>query len=189
VPAHNLTISSRSQKMLFKLLRIDSHRSMEGARQIFGSMFGIGIRNRAPKKGELPRSVHFGNIVNVVNVSLDEGINEMERFKEFTFMQGIDFIYNEICQALRIRVQYSRVEAESDIVRSEVQLNQSVLMILDNQPGMAPKVVPGVFFIRNENLVQVMSVNGHDVVVSDNNSVQYNISLNEARHLMEACVS
>jgi hypothetical protein len=37
--------------------------------------------------------------------------------------------------------------------------------------------------------VQVMSVNGHDVVVSDNNSVQYNISLNEARHLMEACVS
>jgi hypothetical protein len=57
-----------------------------------------------------------------------------------------------------------------------------------DQPVMVPTVVPGDFFVRNEDLVQVVSVNGNDVVISDDDGVQYNISLNEARHLMEAYV-
>ncbi len=161
---------------------------MEGARQFFGITFGIGIRNRAPKKGELPQSVCFGDVVNMVNVTANEGLNNLERFKEFTFMQGIDFIYNEICRTLRIRVRYIRVEAESDLVSSVVGLNRSVLMIPDDQTEIVSTVAPGDFFIRNENLVQVVSVIGHDVVVSDDDGVQYNLSLNEARHLMQAYV-
>ncbi len=45
-----------------------------------------------------------------------------------------------------------------------------------------------IFFVRNENLVHVVSVNGYGVVVSDDEGVQYNIGLNEERHTMEAYV-
>ena len=58
-------------------------------------------------------------------------------------------------------------------------------MNLDDRPVMLPTVAPGDFFIRNETLVQVISVNGAVVVVSDDNNNESNISLNEARHLME----
>jgi hypothetical protein len=100
---HNLTISSRSQKLLFKLLRINSARSMEGARQMFRDTFGIGIRNRASKVGEPPQMVCFGDIVNIVNVNANNPLDDTECYKELTFMQGVDFIYNESFRLLRIR--------------------------------------------------------------------------------------
>jgi len=70
---------------------------------MFGDTFGIGIRNRAPKVGEPPQMVCFGDIVNIVNVNANNPLDDAERYKELTFMQGVDFIYNESFQLLRIR--------------------------------------------------------------------------------------
>jgi hypothetical protein len=113
---HNLTISSRSQKLLFNLLRIDSARSMEGARQMFGDTFGIGIK-----------PPQIGDIVNIVNVDANNPLDDdAERYKELTFMQGVHFIYNESFQLLRIRARYSRVAAESPLISNVLGLNLSL---------------------------------------------------------------
>jgi len=68
---------------------------MEGARQMFGDTFGIGIRNRALKVGEPLQMVRFGDIVNIVNVDANNPLDDAERYKQLTFMQGVNFIYNE----------------------------------------------------------------------------------------------
>jgi hypothetical protein len=39
--------------------------------------------------------VCFGDIVNIVNVDAKNPLDDTERYKELTFMQGVDFIYNE----------------------------------------------------------------------------------------------
>ncbi len=85
-------------------------------------------------------------VPNTVNAPSDEGLKYLECSKEFTFMQGIDFIYNEICRTLRNRVRCSRVESELDLVSSVVGLTQRVLMIPYDQPEIVPTVVPGDFF-------------------------------------------
>jgi hypothetical protein len=105
----NLTLSSHSRKILLKLLRIDSTRSIEGARLLFGITFGVGIRNRPPNKGQPPRSMHYDDVVNIVDVPLEHQLNQVERYTEFICSQGVNFMYNESCQALKIRVRYSRV--------------------------------------------------------------------------------
>jgi hypothetical protein len=45
--------------------------------------------------------------------------------------------------------------------------------------------MPGDFFIRFGELVQVVAVNGSEVIVSDDNGEQSNISINEAKCLLE----
>ncbi len=46
-------------------------------------------------------------------------------------------------------------------------------------------IMPGDFFIRFGELVQVVAVNGSEVIVSDDNGEQSNISINEAKRLLE----
>jgi hypothetical protein len=41
---------------------------MNWARNLFGLTFGTGSRNRAPKKGDDPVTLHFGDIVNLALV-------------------------------------------------------------------------------------------------------------------------
>jgi hypothetical protein len=93
----NMTLSSHSREILLKLLRIDSARSIKGARLLFGITFGIGIRNRPLNKGRPPHSMHYGDVVNIVDVPLEHQLNHVERYTEFTCSQGVDFIYNESC--------------------------------------------------------------------------------------------
>jgi hypothetical protein len=54
------------------LVRINSPGSMQSACEVYSITFGIGIRNKPPNKNEPPRSIHFGDIVNVVDVALPE---------------------------------------------------------------------------------------------------------------------
>ena len=51
---------------------------------MFGDTFGIGIK-----------PPQIGDIVNIVNVDANNPLDDTERYKELTFMQGVDFIYNE----------------------------------------------------------------------------------------------
>ena len=183
----NLTLSSHSRKILLKLLRIDSTRSIEGARFLFGITFGVGIRNRPPNKGLPPRSMHYGDVVNIVDVPLEHQLNQAERYKEFTCSQGVDFIYNESCRALKIRVRYSRVLAECHLVSSTLGLDHFIELDANNLP--LTNVTAGDFFTRDGNLLEVVSVNGNEVVVIDELEQQYHLDLDEARRLLQQYIS
>jgi hypothetical protein len=180
----DLSLSSRSSKIHLQLIRIDSLGSMQCAREIFGNTFGIGIRNRAPKKGEPPRSMHYGDIVNYVDVLMNYAMADALRQQEFTFAQGIDFIFNDDKRTLKIRVRYSRVEAQANVVATTLRLMQPV----ENhnvRNARISHVAPGTMFIRLGELVQVVSVNGNNVVIIDDNAEHSTIELNEAIQLLE----
>jgi hypothetical protein len=51
-----------------ELIYIESVDSILCARNLLGTTFGIGIHDRAPKKGEFPVTMHFGDAVNLVDV-------------------------------------------------------------------------------------------------------------------------
>ena len=91
----DLSISSRSTRMVLKLLRIDCEESMACAHELFGTTFGIGIHNSPPKKGEEMHSMHHGDIVNIVNVRENGEMVIAQWRKEKSYAQGVDFIYNK----------------------------------------------------------------------------------------------
>lgn len=178
----NLTLSSHSTKICLKLIRLDSPRSMQWARLIFGNTFGVGIRNRAPNKGEFPRSMHHGDIVNFIDVAINEELTVAQREQEFTFAQGIDFIYNNVKRILKIRVRYNRVEAQADVVQATLRLTEPLQ--IHNVDVGASRIVPGTMFVRLGELVEVVSVNGVNVILRDDNGVHSTISINEANVLL-----
>jgi hypothetical protein len=65
----DLSLSSRRSKQFLTLLRLDTIASLSTARHLFGLTFGIRVRNRAPCKGEAPVTLHYGDVVNLVDVS------------------------------------------------------------------------------------------------------------------------
>jgi hypothetical protein len=87
----DLSMCSRRSKQHINLLRLDSNLSLTATRSLFGRSFGIGVRNRPPKKGEPPISLHVADAVNIVDV----GENKYaDRLKELVLDQGIDFFMN-----------------------------------------------------------------------------------------------
>ena len=148
---------------------------MEGARQMFGDTFGIGIK-----------PPQIGDIVNIVNVDANNPLADTERYKELTFMQGVDFIYNESFWLLRIRARYSRVAPESPLISNILGLNLSP----PPQPLLVLSTVnPGDYFLWNDSLVQVIAVEGDVVIISNNDGKHANISLEEAKLFLHDYVS
>ncbi len=84
------------------LVQIDSFNSLIGARKIFGLIFGVGVRNRAPNKGEPTVSLHHSDVVNLVDVDSNDIENEVDRDKEFVASQGVDLIYDIGSRLLKI---------------------------------------------------------------------------------------
>jgi hypothetical protein len=80
----DLSLSSRSTVKDLTLLRIDPEISMPHARKLFGVTFGVGVRNRAPNKGEPPVLLTHADFVNLVNVNSGVNLNieEADRRKE-----------------------------------------------------------------------------------------------------------
>ena len=70
----DLSLSSISSKKELQLIRVDSEFSIHFIRNLFGTTFGIGIRNRAPNRGGQPVSMHCGDVVNLVEVMAGIGI-------------------------------------------------------------------------------------------------------------------
>jgi hypothetical protein len=62
------------------------------ARNLFGLTFGIRSRNRAPKKGDHPVTLHHGDIVNLALVH--DGYVPSDRFRDFVGSQGVDFLFD-----------------------------------------------------------------------------------------------
>ncbi len=147
----------------------------------FGTTFGVGIRNRAPNKGDAPCSMHHGDVVNYVDVSYNREFTDDERWQEYTFAQGIDFIYNDTKRILKIRVRYSRVEAQADAVRATLRLIQP-LQVRNVQVSI---IVPGTMFVSLGELVQVASIDGYSVVATDDNGLCSLIDINEANQLLD----
>jgi hypothetical protein len=73
---------------------------MSWARNLFGLTFGIGSRNRAPKKGDDIVTLHHGDIVNIALVH--NGYLPRKRFQEFFGRQGVDFIFDKHARVLKI---------------------------------------------------------------------------------------
>ncbi len=111
----------------------------------------------------------------------------MERYTEFTCSQGVDFIYNESCRALKIRVRYSRVLVECNLVSSTLGLDRVIELDANNLP--LTNVIPGDFFTRDGNLLEVVSVTGNEVVIIDELEQQYHLDLDEARTLLQQYIS
>ena len=155
---------------------------------MFGVTFGIGIRNRPPNRGVQPVTAHHGNVVNLINVvaaELNFGVN---RVAEFVSSEGLDFIMIMRRGVLKIHVCYSRVVAQSEVVKAT--LNLGVLEIaVHRMVEVADKfdmVLPGTFFVRDGSILEVILVNEHNITVRDSKSIQeFRISLNEAAELIE----
>ncbi len=180
----NLSLSSCSSRITLKLLRIDSIEAMLCARDIFGITFGVGIRNTPPKKGERARSMHHGDVVNVVHVAQNAEIPNAQRQREVSYSEGVDFIYNEVSRLLKVRVRYSRVLAQDTVVAATLGLRQPV----EPCNNVRFEVSIGTMFTRGEELLTVVSVNGDDVRVCGDDGMNYVITLGEAITLLEAFI-
>lgn len=180
----DLSLTSCRTKKLLHLLRIDSQRSLNCARNLFGLTFGIGIRNRAPRKGEQAVTMHNGDVVNMVDVT---GTLPINRTQEFISSQGVDLIYNEAIRSLKIRVRYSRFLAENHSVTATLNLNNLQLPPRREQHNLVvPSIVePGTFFMREGTIVEVIRVVGSIVTVREDETYnEFILSLNEAAQLI-----
>jgi hypothetical protein len=101
----DLSLSSHRSKQFLTLLRLDTIASLSTARDLFGLTFGIGVQNRAPCKGEAPVTLHYGDVVNLMDFSANLHDNVFHvapnRLTEFTSDQGIDFISEQLTQTMK----------------------------------------------------------------------------------------
>jgi hypothetical protein len=185
----DLMLSSRTVINELTLIRIDSDLSLSCARKLFGTTFGVGVRNRAPNKAESPVPLRNADLVNLVNI--DAGINlntaaaRVEREKEFVAAQGIDFIYQEKSRLLKIRVRYSKFLAYESIVAATLHLNYVVPQVTNDVVQWSRQIVPGTFFFRGGELVEVVRLEHDNVaVVSENSDAEVLIDLIEAGRLL-----
>jgi hypothetical protein len=155
---------------------------------LFGVTFGIGIRNRPPNRGVQPVTAHHGDVVNLINVAAAELNVGVNRVAEFVCSEGLDFVYDYEARVLKIHVRYSRVVAQSEVVKATLNLGVleiavcRIVEVADN----FDMVLPGTFFVRDGSLLEVILVNEHNVTVRDSKSIQeFRISLNEAAELIE----
>jgi hypothetical protein len=113
----DLSLAACSSNAFFAMLRISNRPSMDRAREIFGTTFGIGCRKLPPLKGQDRRKLVHSDMVNVVNMNSPENIQlGLVKFREFTAAQGVELVYEFRRRLLSIRVKYSRVIADDPMV-------------------------------------------------------------------------
>jgi hypothetical protein len=183
----DLSLSSVSSRKELELIRIENVESILCARNVFGTTFGIGIRNRAPKKGENPVTMHFGDVVNLVDVRGVDDVADINHVDEFVYSPGVDFIYDCSSRSLKIRVRYSRFLAQNNTVLATLQVQNEQLPIrLQQNDWDLNCVTPGTLFIRNGIVVEVVRVNQDNVVIREETSQnEVTISHNEAANLID----
>ncbi len=196
----DLSLSSHRSKQFLTLLRIDTIASLSTARDLFGLTFGIGVRNRAPCKGEAPVTLHYGDVVNLVDVSANFHDNVFHvapnRLTEFTSDQGIDFIFEQLTQTMKIRVRYCSKDAHLPVVLSSLRLNVQDLPRTFNNSNddiiniWAQHVKPGICFsLLSGDIVQVISVvDDNVIVVPDDSEIQQCLTLREAAELLQSYI-
>jgi hypothetical protein len=182
----DLSLSSLSSRKELQLVRLDTGSSLDCARKLFGSTFGIGIRNRAPNRGGQPVTMHFGDVVNIVDVADPRHNVGENRVAEFVTSNGLDFLFDAEARLLRIRVRYSRVLAQSDAVKATLNIGPLQMREAPADEGVNNfDVIPGTFFMRDEVLLEVILVNEGFVTARDNLFNEYIIGLDEAANLID----
>jgi hypothetical protein len=186
----DLTLATRSSQGFFSMLRISNQPSMDRARQIFGTTFGIGSRNSPPLKGQEPRTLQHGDIVNLVNMNCMENLqlSQAAKFKEFTAAQGVELVFEAAKRVLSIRVKYSRVMADDAMVGHLLKLTpQPSSNVASNIRRRIIKV--GTNFLLNGSLVVVISSDLDNVVVRHADSgIEETINSSNARVLIRQCI-
>lgn len=189
----DLGLSSRRIKKHLTLVRVDCLNSLVGARKIFGLTFGIGVRNRAPNKGEPTVFLHHSDVVNLVDVNSNNNENQLYRAKEFIASQGVDFIYESVSRLLKIRIRYTKFDAHKPIVAATLNLNREITNLqqpVHERNNWVSHVAPGTYFATHEGqMACVVRVEGDNVYVTlddDGNEVVYN--LNEAALLLQSYI-
>jgi cephalosporin hydroxylase len=156
--------------------------------KLFGVTFGIGIRNRPPKKGETPVTMHHGDIVNLVDVRNNNDA-PMDRYGEFVSSQGVDFIFESSSRSLKIRVRYKRFLAQNECVVMALNLGVAQLPVQAELRDATALVAVGTMFLREDSIVEVINVNGNSVLIQDSDSaLQYMIGLDEAAEFISNCL-
>jgi hypothetical protein len=139
--------------------------------------------------------LHHSDAVNIVDVASNSYDNFAfvgnHRLREFVVDQGIDFIFEQFTRMLKIRVRYSKVNAERPIIASTLNLNASKLnrnRIVNNRLWVQ-HIVPGTYFARAGEMVQVARVHGDSVFVTpDDSGNEEVININEAAELLAAYI-
>jgi hypothetical protein len=193
----DLTLSSFNDKRHLTLVRIDSSVSMSGARKIFGQTFGVGVRNRPPKKGENPVSLHYsdvGYLVDVLDNAYDDvGYVQADRLTEFVTALGIDFIYEQKSRLLKIRIRYRKVDAHMPVVALTLNIGRVEPINIDLvQPNRwLQHIRPGTYFAtRDGQMVSVVRVEGNTVYgVLDDSETEVSYDINEAASLLQNYIS
>jgi hypothetical protein len=169
----DLSLLSKSSVKHCQMIRIMNPTDVATARGLFGITFGIGSRNVPPRKGRPRKVLEMGDIVNIVQPPAEVVTG---KFKEFTSEQRIDFVYEESCRSLSIRIVYSDVRAESDIVSATLKfptLRVEGTPLDDNPPQRRRKVKPvpcATTFIHNDKFFSVTQSDGTRVfAVCDDN--------------------
>ncbi len=152
------------------------------ARDLFGITFGIGTRNIPPRKGLPRKQLEVGNIINIIQPS-DENCGR--KFKEFIRHQRIDLVYEEACRNLTIRVVYSDVKVESEVVKETLRFPHAIQVTPaeDDRPQRVRKVKPvpcDTTFIYNDKFFCVTQSDGRRVfAVCEDDGEQLCLSNNE----------
>jgi hypothetical protein len=71
----DLSLSSSRTKKVLHFIRIDTELSLNVAHNLFGITFGLGVRNRAPRKGEQPVTMHHGDGVNMIDITRNDPVD------------------------------------------------------------------------------------------------------------------
>jgi hypothetical protein len=188
----DLSLSSSSNQKLLQIIRLDTEATLSWARGVFGTTFGIGTRNRAPKKGDAPVTLHYGDMVNVALVSDGNNPAAANRFHEFVATPGIDFVFDQRTRSLKIRARYTCCCSHSnDIAPTLREIFGNLPPRPQENPNLLTCVVVGTFFMREDVLLEVLAIDGNNVLVAEaeDSANQFNLNLNEAAQLINDYIS
>jgi hypothetical protein len=162
----DLSLSSTSSLVSFAMLRFQTATELQQAREIFGSTFGIGSQNHAPRKGYGCRVLQVGDVVNIVKLPAEVMINPTENFKEFIPAERIELVYEEVSRTLSIRAKYGRVLVEDPNVSAALGFNQPLIRPQNTNPDVQQQlrreqlICVGTTFIRDRMYLKVLRSEG-----------------------------
>jgi hypothetical protein len=138
----------------------------------------------APHKGDDPVTMHYGDIVNMIDTTTNS-INH--QISEFITDQHVDFICEASKHEMKIRVHYDQFLAQNQLVLEALRLNTQLPERKFNRdrPAVTYTVLPGMLFMYKGSLVEVTTVNKNNVLVRDDEtSYEFNIDVLDAATLI-----
>jgi hypothetical protein len=164
----DLSLQSKSSVKNCSVIRIINQDTMQTARGIFGTTFGIGTRNIPPRKGNPRKVLEVGNIINLVELTEPEPEPpRKKKFKEFISNQRIDLLFEEATRMLTVRITYSDLKAEAPIVSDILGFPRVDVTPTSNNPARHARRVEAVpndtLFLYNDKLFTVTDSDGDRV--------------------------